>query len=112
MYKVFVNRWEVFHTPIMTVVFKLHPEFCRRVTDKGTDTDFEKVITDLPKAPGDPRGPDGAQTEGWCVYTRDTRQDPDRACFSSWSGSNPGILDRPTMITCRNRTGQEHDLEG
>ena len=31
----------------MTVTFKIHPEFCRRETDKGTDTDFDKVITDL-----------------------------------------------------------------
>jgi hypothetical protein len=29
------------------------------------------------------RSPDGAQAEGWCVYTRDTRQGPDRTCFSS-----------------------------
>jgi len=35
------------------------------------------------------RAPDGAQAEGWCVYARDARQGPDRACFSSWSGSNP-----------------------
>ena len=39
MQKVFDNRRVVFHTPIMTVVFKLHPEFYRRDTDKGTDTD-------------------------------------------------------------------------
>jgi hypothetical protein len=48
------------------------------------------------------RGPDGAQVEGWCVYTRDTRQGPDRACFSF--GVDP-TLDRPVMITCRSRTG-------
>ena len=54
MHKVFVNRWEVLHTPIMTLDFKLHPEFCRRDKDKGTDTDFDKVITDLVKTPGDP----------------------------------------------------------
>ncbi len=29
------------------------------------------------------------QVEGWCVYAWDVRQGPDRACFSSWSGSNP-----------------------
>ena len=33
---------------------ELHPEFCRRVTDKGADADFDKVITDLAKAPGVP----------------------------------------------------------
>ncbi len=38
----------------MTAVFKLHPEFCRRETDKGADADFDKVITDLAKAPGVP----------------------------------------------------------
>ena len=38
----------------MTVVFKLHPEFCRRDTDNRTDTDFDKVVTDLAKAPGTP----------------------------------------------------------
>jgi hypothetical protein len=54
MHQVFTNRCVVFHTPIMTVVFNLHPEFCRRDTDKGTDTDFDKVITDLPKEPGSP----------------------------------------------------------
>ena len=53
MHKVFVNRWVVFHTPI-TTSFKLHPEFCRRVTDKGADADFDKVITDLAKAPAAP----------------------------------------------------------
>ncbi len=36
------------------------------------------------------RDPDGAQDEGWCVYARDAQQVPDRVCFSSWSGSNPG----------------------
>jgi hypothetical protein len=40
----------------MTEVFKFHPEFCRRDTDKGADTDFDKVITDLAKAPGVPSG--------------------------------------------------------
>ncbi len=54
IHKVFVNRWEVLHTPIMTLDFKLHPEFCRRDTDKGVDTDFDKVITDLAKVPGTP----------------------------------------------------------
>ena len=54
MNKVFANRWTVFHTPVMTVDFNLHPEFCRRDTDKGTDTDFDKVITDLAKTPGAP----------------------------------------------------------
>ena len=38
----------------MTVDFKLHPEFCRRDTDKGVDVDFDKVITDLVKSPGVP----------------------------------------------------------
>jgi hypothetical protein len=52
--------------------------------------------------------PDGGQVEGWCVYARDAQQGPDRACFASWSGSNPGS----TMITCRNRTGKKHDLKG
>jgi hypothetical protein len=54
MYKVFANRWEVLYVPIMTVDFKLHPEFCRRDTDIGTDADFDKVITDLVKVPGTP----------------------------------------------------------
>jgi hypothetical protein len=54
MHLVFTNRWAVFHTPVTTVDFKIHPEFCRRDTDKGTDSDFGKVITDLVKAPGDP----------------------------------------------------------
>ena len=40
----------------MTTVFKLHPEFCRRNKDKGTDSDFDKVITDLAKVPGSPSG--------------------------------------------------------
>jgi hypothetical protein len=34
--------------------FNLHPEFCRRDTDKGADADFDKFITDLAKAPGAP----------------------------------------------------------
>ena len=38
----------------MTVSFKLHPEFCQRDTDKGTDQDFEKVMTDLSQTPGSP----------------------------------------------------------
>jgi hypothetical protein len=38
----------------MTAAFKLHPEFCRRDTDKGADADLDKVITDLAKAPGAP----------------------------------------------------------
>jgi hypothetical protein len=53
----FFDNKEVLKTVLMTaetVVFKLHPEFCRRDTDKRTDTDFEKVITDLAKAPGTP----------------------------------------------------------
>ena len=54
MLKVFANRWASFHTPVMTTVFNLHPDFCRRDTDKGTDTDFDKVLTDLAKAPGAP----------------------------------------------------------
>jgi hypothetical protein len=54
MHKVFTNRWAAFHAPVMTVAFKLHPEFCRRDTDKGTDVDFDKVITDLDKGPGAP----------------------------------------------------------
>ncbi len=54
MHKVFTNRWSVFHAPVMTVAFKLHTEFYRRDTDKGADADFDKVITDLDKAPGAP----------------------------------------------------------
>ena len=54
MHKVFANRWSALHAPIMTVFFKLHPEFCRRDTDKGSDTDLDKVITDFVKTPGDP----------------------------------------------------------
>ena len=54
MHKVFTNRWAAFHAPVMTAAFKLHPEFCRRDTDKGADADFDKVITDLAKAPGAP----------------------------------------------------------
>jgi hypothetical protein len=50
----FHNRWSVFHVPVMTVTFKFHPEFYRRDTDKGDDTDFDKVITDLAKTPGVP----------------------------------------------------------
>ncbi len=38
----------------MTVVFKHHPEFCRRDTFKGVHTDFDKVITDLAQEPGAP----------------------------------------------------------
>ena len=30
----FTNRWEVLHVPIMTVDFKLRPEFCRRDTQR------------------------------------------------------------------------------
>jgi hypothetical protein len=30
MQKVFTNRWSVFNTPVTTVTFTLHPEFCRR----------------------------------------------------------------------------------
>jgi hypothetical protein len=41
----------------MTVVFNLQSEFCRRDTEKGTDTDFDKVITDLVKTPGAPSSP-------------------------------------------------------
>jgi hypothetical protein len=48
------RRWVSFHDPVMTVVFKLHPEFCRRDTDKVADADFDKVITDLVKTPGSP----------------------------------------------------------
>ena len=54
MHKVFTNKWTAFHIPVMTVAFKLHPEFCRRDTDKRTDTDFDKLITDLAKEPGVP----------------------------------------------------------
>ena len=54
MHKVFTNRWAAFHAPVTTAAFKLHPEFCRRDTDKGSDTDFDKVITDLAKTPGSP----------------------------------------------------------
>jgi hypothetical protein len=38
----------------MTAAFNLHPEFCRRDTDKGADAHFDKVITDLVKTPGAP----------------------------------------------------------
>jgi hypothetical protein len=48
------HRWSAFHAPVTTTDFKLHPEFCRRDTDKGADTDFDKVITDRVKAPGSP----------------------------------------------------------
>ena len=54
VHQVFANRWVAFHAPVMTAAFKLHPEFCRRDTDKGADADFDKVITDLAKAPGAP----------------------------------------------------------
>ncbi len=54
VYQVVANRWEAFHTPVITTDFKLHPEFCRRDTDKVADADFDKVITDLDKAPGVP----------------------------------------------------------
>ena len=37
------------------------------------------------------RPPDSAQTAGWCVYARGTRQGPDKACFSSSSGYNPRL---------------------
>ena len=40
----------------MTTTFNLHPEFCRRDTDKGTDTTFEEVITNLAKTPRAPSG--------------------------------------------------------
>ncbi len=53
-HKVFTNRWSVFHAPVMTADFKLHPEYCQRDTDKGVDQDFEKVMTDLAQAPGAP----------------------------------------------------------
>ena len=54
MHKVFTNRWSDFHAPVMTAAFKLHPEFCQRDTDKRTDQDFEKVMTDLAQTPGAP----------------------------------------------------------
>jgi len=56
MHQVFTNRWAAFHAPVMTTVFKIHPEFCRRDTSppQGRHTDFEKVITDLAKSPRDP----------------------------------------------------------
>jgi hypothetical protein len=57
MDQVFTNRWSDFHTPDMTVDFKLHPEFGRHDTDKGTDKDsrkFHEVIKDLVKTPGTP----------------------------------------------------------
>ena len=51
MHQVFTNsRWAAFHAPVMTVDFKLHPEFCRNDTDKWAATDFDKAITDLDKA--------------------------------------------------------------
>ncbi len=49
-----MNRWVAFHVPVMTVVFKLHPEFCHRDTDEETDKDFDKVIQDLAKSSGAP----------------------------------------------------------
>jgi hypothetical protein len=54
MHKVFTNRCAALHTAVTTVTFKFHPEFCRRDTDKGTDSDFDKVITDLAKGLGAP----------------------------------------------------------
>ena len=51
-----MNRWVGFHVPVMTVVFKIHPEFCRRDTDEGSDEDFDKVIQDLVKSSGVPSG--------------------------------------------------------
>ena len=50
------------------------------------------------------RSPDGAQTQGWCVYTPYARQGPDRVCFSSWSGSNPGST-RYAHMAKQNRAG-------
>jgi hypothetical protein len=42
------------------------------------------------------RSPDGDQSEGCCVNSRDTRQGPDRVCFSSRSGSEyENTLSRP-----------------
>ncbi len=35
------------------------------------------------------RPPDDTRDGGWCVCARDTRQVPNRVCFSSLSGSNP-----------------------
>jgi hypothetical protein len=55
MHQVFTNRWSVFHVPDMTVTFKLHPEICRLDTDKGVETDFDEVITDLVETPGTPQ---------------------------------------------------------
>ena len=49
-----MNRWSVFHAPVMTVDLKLHPEFCRRDKDEGVDKDVDKVIQDLAKASGAP----------------------------------------------------------
>jgi hypothetical protein len=38
MNKVFTNRWATVHTPVMTVAFNIHPEFCPRDLDRGTYT--------------------------------------------------------------------------
>jgi hypothetical protein len=54
MHKVFTNRWAVFHAPVTTVNFNLHPEFRRHDTDKGTDVDLDKVITYLDRDSGAP----------------------------------------------------------
>ena len=54
MNKVFTNRWAAVHTPVMTVTFNIHPEFCPRDLDRGTYTNFDKVITDFAKSPGTP----------------------------------------------------------
>ena len=54
IHHVFMNRWSVFHAPVMTVDLKVHPEFYHRDTDEGTDKDFDKVIQDLAKSTGTP----------------------------------------------------------
>ena len=39
---------------IVLCVLQASSRICRRYTDEGTDKDFEKVIKDLDKTPGDP----------------------------------------------------------
>ena len=45
------------------------------------------------------RVPDSPQTKGWCVCTRDTRQGPDRSCFSTRPGQTR-VSRRLIFSTC------------
>jgi hypothetical protein len=49
MHKVFANRWAALHAPIMTVSFKLHPEFCRRDKTRGPTRTLIRSSRILPK---------------------------------------------------------------